>query len=120
MRSSKHYVVGTPTERAEVRPGSRSNWAGSVRVWLTTLAVACSGVQAQDHRPGASRFAVAGAFSTPAQSSDGRYAISATARYTPQATSKDGRFALKAIHLPLGGSCGLLPDALFVNGFESP
>lgn len=103
-----------------MRLGRRSNWAGSVRVWLATLAVACSGVQAQDHRPGTSRFAVTGAFSAQTQSSDGRYAISATARSTPQSNSRVGRFALKAINLPLGGSCTPLPDDLFVNGFESP
>jgi hypothetical protein len=89
-------------------------------VWLATLAVACSGVQAQEHRPGTSRFTLAGTISAPARSNDGRYAIIATARFTPKSSSRDGRFALKAIHLPLGASCALLPDALFLNGFESP
>ncbi len=49
------------------------------------------------------------------RSDDGRYALSAELRITPEDTSADGRFTLKAVNAPEAG-CEI--DGLFANGFE--
>jgi hypothetical protein len=49
------------------------------------------------------------------RSDDGRYAMSADLRMTPEDSSADGRFALKAINAPEAG-CEI--DGVFANGFE--
>jgi hypothetical protein len=54
-----------------------------------------------------------------ALSADGRFALDAAARYTPQFESADGRFALKSVNAPEGG-CEAFADPLFSNGFENP
>lgn len=53
------------------------------------------------------------------QSADGRFALDATARFTPAATSMNGRYTLKAVKAPTAG-CDPFLDPMFADGFELP
>jgi len=78
-----------------------------------------AGFSATAHAAADTRFALDAEVRPLAISADGRFALDASARYSPEAKSADGRFALKAVNVPDGG-CEAFPDPLFSNGFESP
>lgn len=64
------------------------------------------------------RFHLHGQLHATERSTDGRFAISGTARFQPERSSLDSRFTVKVAHAPAGaGSCGLA-DPIFSNGFE--
>ena len=65
---------------------------------------------------GPTRFQVRGEILPLARSDEGRYALGAEVRMTPERSSNDGRFVLKAVNVPDAG-CDPLLD-LFANGFE--
>jgi hypothetical protein len=65
------------------------------------------------------RYALEAELQPLAVSSDGRFALAASARYLPEQTSANGRFTLKAVNAPQVG-CDPFPDPLFANGFEAP
>jgi hypothetical protein len=79
----------------------------------TTLAAASDG------STDTGRFKVAGALTELATSNDGRFAVQAELRHTPEANTADQRFTLKTVNLPEGG-CDPLGEDLFSNGFENP
>lgn len=104
--------------------------------WLRLLAASaalCSGhaIAAADgswNTAANQRYTVNAQLSPTHVSADGRYAIHASVRPTPQPGTSEGRFVLNA-HLlpdtkstgalPLGTPCGPLTDPLFANGFEN-
>jgi hypothetical protein len=86
-------------------------------MWIAgSLAASASIPALADETP---RYAVKAELQPLAVSSDGRFALAASARYLPEQTSADGRFTLKAVNAPQGG-CDSFPDPLFANGFEAP
>jgi hypothetical protein len=95
-----------------------SRWPAAIAALLLGAAIASPALATEQPAPPA-RFAVQAELRPMAVSSCGRFAIEATARYTPQAKSADGRFVLKAVNVPEGG-CEAFPDPLFSNGFEGP
>lgn len=108
-------------DRRPVRRCPRVVVAPSVRVCVVPVLasfVASFGVAAAERaaQDGASdpRFDVKATLSTRDGSMDGRFAVSASARFDPVRTSADGRFALKAVQ----ADCGSPTDGLFSNGFE--
>lgn len=61
------------------------------------------------------RFDLSGELRPLQRSEDGRFAVAAELRMTPEDTSVDGRYTLKSVHAPEAG-CEL--DGVFANGFE--
>ena len=103
-----------PSARWPARTRLRDTLAAfTIAVAASTDASAASPIDAN-----VSRYSVSGATAIVNRSSDGRFAVSGNARYTPTTTSSDGRFSLKSTHSPKAG-CEAFPDALFANGFES-
>jgi hypothetical protein len=83
--------------------------------WLlaATLLIAVPALAAPP--AGSGRYRVEGEVRELARSADGRYALSAEARFKPAAKSADGRYALKSTTV----GCDPFPDELFANGFEN-
>ncbi len=81
---------------------------------ITFAAVSAHAGDAPSMRAEPARYSNNGVVVAPHRSSDGRFAGSGDARFTPTTLSNDGRFSLKSTN----ADCTALPDALFANGFE--
>ncbi len=81
---------------------------------ITFAAVSAQAGDAPSMRAEPARYSNSGVVVAPHRSSDGRFAGSGDARFTPTTVSSDGRFSLKSTN----ADCTGLPDALFANGFE--
>jgi hypothetical protein len=110
MRPLPTYPSNRSAGQADARPTRSGLIAFGLAALLAVPAFAAKTGQ---------RFAVEAELRPLALSTDGRFAIEAEARFTPEANSADGRFALKAVNVPAGG-CEAFPDPLFSNGFEAP